>query len=131
MLPTIKEIPKHEHNKFGCFIVSILYKMVLTTIADVTLEVTVWGAKKIYGLGYWFVWGTPKTETELLLEKQNETIQMLHKDLTTINERLRKIEENQHETPQTLQTPIRDDEPIEIFSTDIPQKIEIIKTDNK
>ena len=44
-----------------------------------------WSVKKIYGIGYWIVWGTPKTETEILIEKQNETIQILHTDLLKIN----------------------------------------------
>lgn len=67
--------------------------MVLTAIADITLEVGFWSVKKIYGIGYWLVWGTPKTETEILIEKQNETIQTLHEDLIKINNRLQKIEE--------------------------------------
>lgn len=98
--------------------------MVLMTIADVTLEVGIWGAKKIYGLSYWLVWGTPKTETEILLEKQNERIQILHKDLTIINERLRRIEEKRSDDKDTINKNVSMDIndtsfPIEILDSDI------------
>jgi len=118
--------------------------MVLTTIADVTIDVSIWSAKKIYGLGYWLVWGTPKTETEILLEKQNKTIELLHEDLVKINEILQKIESEHNNTGSTkLYESLSDghdtydthdtapmlltEEPVEIFKKELPQKFEIIK----
>lgn len=68
--------------------------MVLTFIADVVLDVTYWTGKKIYNTGHWLIWGTPKTETELLLAKQNETIQMLHENVVKLNKKLDKLAED-------------------------------------
>lgn len=66
--------------------------MVFTAIADITLEITIygikWGAKQAFNVGYWAMWGTPKTETELLLEKQNKNLELLHEDLMRINDKL-------------------------------------------
>lgn len=109
--------------------------MVLTAIADVTLELTFWGAKKVYGLGYWLIWGNPKSETEILLEKQNSTIKMLHDDLKIINKRLHKIEKNQNisnknnENIYNQKSFCKSDpcEPIEILSNNFNQQDESIE----
>lgn len=122
-------------KKYFLFIISILYNMVLTAIADVTLELTFWGAKKVYGLGYWLIWGNPKSETEILLEKQNSTIKMLHDDLKIINKRLHKIEKNQNisnknnENIYNQKSFCKSDpcEPIEILSNNFNQQDESIE----
>ena len=46
--------------------------MVLTTIADITFELTIWGIRKVFNIGYWAIYGSPKSETVLLLELQNK-----------------------------------------------------------
>ena len=68
--------------------------MVFTAIADITFEITIWGVKKAFNVGYWALWGYPKTETELLLERQNRTLELLHEDLMRINENLNTNENN-------------------------------------
>ena len=65
--------------------------MVLTFIADVVLDVTFWTTKKVYNTGYWLIYGSPKLEMELLIEKQNETIQLLNKNILKLNEKIDKI----------------------------------------
>ena len=66
--------------------------MVFFTLAEITLEMSFWGLKKVYDIGYWIVKGHRKSETEILLEKQNETIELLHKDLLELNKKLETIE---------------------------------------
>jgi len=104
--------------------------MVLTTLADITLDVTIWSVKKVYGVGYWLIWGTPKTETEILLEQQSKTIEMLHEDLVRINERLSRIEEENHHSQENKndKSPIvNTEQPVEIFNMDAAQEFEIIE----
>ena len=62
--------------------------MVLTFIADIVLDVTYWTSKKVYNAGYWLVWGTPKSEVELLIQKQNETIQLLNENVLKLNQKI-------------------------------------------
>ena len=104
--------------------------MVLTTIADITLDITIWSVKKVYGIGYWFIYGNVKSETDMLLEKQNKTIELLHEDLLKINKRLEKIEDIDNKY-QNYTTFLETDDPVEIINTnDIDSKeFEII--DNK
>lgn len=66
--------------------------MVFTTMVDITFDLTVWTIKKMYGIGMWAIFGSQKTETELLLENQTKTIELLHKDLVKIAKQLKKIE---------------------------------------
>jgi len=66
--------------------------MVFTTMLDITLDLTVWSLKKMYGISVWAIFGTKRTETELLLENQTKTIELLHKDLVKITKQLEKIE---------------------------------------
>lgn len=57
------------------------------TIIDITLGITIWSLKKMYGA----IFGN-KTETMLLLENQTKTIELLRIDLATITKKLNKIE---------------------------------------
>lgn len=66
--------------------------MVFTTMVDITFDLTIWTIKKMYGIGRWAIFGSQKTETELLLENQTKTIELLHKDLVKIANQLKKIE---------------------------------------
>lgn len=61
----------------------------LFAILEFALESGFWTAKKTYALGYWMMYGTPKSETEILLERQNK---ILKEELDKINSRLEKIE---------------------------------------
>lgn len=67
--------------------------MVLTALADLTIDVSVWGVRKIYNMGHWLVWGTQKTETEILIENQQKTIDLLQKNIENMSKRLEYIEE--------------------------------------
>ena len=67
--------------------------MVITTLADITIDVSIWSVRKIYNMGHWLVWGTQKTETEILIENQQKTIHLLQKNIETMNKRLEHIEE--------------------------------------
>ena len=62
--------------------------MVLLTLIDLSANIVIWGASHIYHAGYWMLYGTPKTETQILLEQQNETIKQLQQDLKEIKEKL-------------------------------------------
>lgn len=66
--------------------------MVFLTLANITFEIGFWGVKKMYGVGYSLIWGNVPTETEKLLEKQNITIELLHKDLELMNEKIGNLE---------------------------------------
>lgn len=62
--------------------------MVLLTLIDLSANVLIWGATHVYHAGYWMLYGTPKTETQILLEEQKETIKQLQQDLKEIKEKL-------------------------------------------
>lgn len=53
--------------------------MVLTTLTDLSLDISIWGIKKIYNISYWLIYGQPKSKEELLLEN---IIELQHKDHT-------------------------------------------------
>ena len=65
-----------------------LYDMVLLTLIDLSANIVIWSASHVYHAGYWMLYGTPKTETHILLEQQNETIKQLQQDLKEIKEML-------------------------------------------
>ena len=67
--------------------------MVLTALADVSIDVSVWGVRKIYNISHWLIWGTQKTETDILIENQQKTIHLLQENIETMNKRLEYIEE--------------------------------------
>jgi hypothetical protein len=73
--------------------------MVLFTLVEFVAETGIWTVGKAYNLGYWMIWGTPKTEEEKLLEQQNELILQLHTDLQQVNHRLEELEGKEHDPP--------------------------------
>jgi hypothetical protein len=66
--------------------------MVLFRIAELFLETGIWTIKKTVGVGYWLICGTPKTETNILLEKLCNENHRLHDDLVIITKRLECLE---------------------------------------
>ena len=65
--------------------------MVLTFIADVVLDVGYWSTKQIINVGYWVLWGTPRTKEEIMLEEQNKTIKSLQEDISKMAKVINKI----------------------------------------
>jgi hypothetical protein len=63
----------------------------MNIISDITLNISFWGIKKLYNIGYWSVWGTPKNGVEILLEKQNKKIEIMHQELVSIRKKLNEI----------------------------------------
>jgi plasmid maintenance system killer protein len=63
----------------------------MNTVADLTLNISFWSIKKIYNIGYWVLWGTPKSEVEILLEKQSKKMEIMHQELINIHKRLNEI----------------------------------------
>ena len=51
--------------------------MIFTILTGITLDVTFWTLKKMYGICKWAIFGNSKSETMLLLENQTKIIEML------------------------------------------------------
>lgn len=68
--------------------------MVLLTLIDLSASTVIWGMTHIYHAGYWMLYGTPKTETQILLEKQNETLEKLQEEMKDLKLFKLKIEES-------------------------------------
>lgn len=66
--------------------------MFLLSAVDIILDVGMWSVKKIFYVGKWAIYGTSKTDMEILIEKQNKMIENLHTDLENITKRLSNIE---------------------------------------
>jgi len=66
--------------------------MVLFTLVEFAVETGIWTVKTTYNVGYWMLYGTPKTPTEKLLEKLCEENTQLHNDLVVITRRLEQLE---------------------------------------
>lgn len=58
----------------------------LGLLTEITLKSSIWTIGKVYDLGYWIIYGTPKTKTEKLIEKQNNYIECLSQELKELKE---------------------------------------------
>lgn len=112
--------------------------MVLFTLVEFALETGIWTIKSTYSVGYWLLYGTPKTETEKLLEVQNEELKNLHEDLVVITKRLEQLESEAHadvyfEREKEGKSFTVDEEHIEIKQTvqEIITKIDNLSSDPK
>jgi len=75
--------------------------MVLTTLTELTIDVSVWSVCKIYNMGHWLVWGTQQTDTEIIICNQQKTIDLLQKNIDSMNTRLMFIEETKSNVGET------------------------------
>ena len=70
--------------------------MVLTTLTDLTLDISIWSIKKIYNISYWLLYSQKKSKEELLLENIIEMQNKEHKLQTEYSdEKLYKLIEEQ------------------------------------
>ena len=85
--------------------------MVLTTLTDLTLDISIWSIKKIYNISYWLLYGKQKSKEELLLEniiemqdkgesketlyflidEQKKNIEILNMNVVKLTEQINKI----------------------------------------
>lgn len=81
--------------------------MVLTTLTDLTLDISIWSIKKIYNISYWLLYGQPKSKEEILLEniiekqdketlyilieEQKKNIEILNINVAKLTEQINKI----------------------------------------
>ena len=88
----------------------IIYFMVLTTLTDLTLDISIWSIKKIYNISYWLLYGQQKSKEEILLEniiekqdrynketlydlieEQKKNIEILNINVAKLTEQINKI----------------------------------------
>ena len=76
--------------------------MILTTLTDLTLDISIWSIKKIYNISYWLIYGQTKSKEQILLEQNNKilynlieeqkkNIENLHSDIVSLNEKFSKL----------------------------------------
>ena len=71
--------------------------MVFFTLAEFFVEASIWTARKSFSLGYWLIYGTPKSKEQLLLEhiidEQKEIISEERKNIQELRKSIDELEE--------------------------------------
>lgn len=63
--------------------------MVIMTMIDLTLGLSIWTVKKVYNVSHWMIWGNVKSDSDILIEKLNENIELLNFKLETLESKLK------------------------------------------
>ena len=95
----------------------------MNTLTDITLNVSFWGMKKMYNMGYWIVCGKQKSDIEILLEKQNIKMEMIHLELLNISKKIEGIDKIKDEYSTMVYSNIKTDISYFIEKNEIYKKL--------
>ena len=81
------------------------------------------GMKKMYNMGYWIVCGKQKSDIEILLEKQNIKMEMIHLELLNISKKIEGIDKIKDEYSTMVYSNIKTDISYFIEKNEIYKKL--------